>query len=180
MPSMEYRYLGDRLTEDRGFLCAAVRNKHGKCIRGRNGNMLVVKANGERVVVLARLLRKLKPTDNELVDNIAIAQAIGWRVEQRTERGKLWYACLTPEGILLSETMRPRTLEDAWRGIPDFTRFQGGTATEKAESFRAWQREYRARWPEGFDMATWLRTGSKGKRGNVVRLETDNEGSEAA
>lgn len=39
----EYIYLGDRLTrpELRRMPCRAVRRADGKCIRGRNGNMLV-------------------------------------------------------------------------------------------------------------------------------------------
>lgn len=56
----EYTYLGDRLSNRRGHRCQAVRNAAGKCIRGRNGNMLVQFENGERVVVVARLLRKIK------------------------------------------------------------------------------------------------------------------------
>lgn len=38
-----YIYLGDRLTrpELRRMPCRAVRRLDGKCIRGRNGNMLV-------------------------------------------------------------------------------------------------------------------------------------------
>ncbi len=54
-----YLYLGDRLTAPRlrGQACEAVRNSRGKCIRGRNGNMLV-RFGGERVNVVARLLRK--------------------------------------------------------------------------------------------------------------------------
>ena len=32
----------------------------GKCIRGKNGNMLVEFETGEKVVVLGRLLRKAK------------------------------------------------------------------------------------------------------------------------
>lgn len=57
---MEYRYRGDRLTDAalKGQLCKAVR-RDGKCIRGKNGNMLVEFANGLRAVVLARQLRKI-------------------------------------------------------------------------------------------------------------------------
>jgi hypothetical protein len=57
---MEYTYLGDRLTrpELKGIGCNAVR-VNGKCIRGRNSNMLVETSTGERVNVLARLLRKI-------------------------------------------------------------------------------------------------------------------------
>ena len=54
-----YKYLGDRNTnqEYKGLSCYAVKNKSGKCIRGRNGNMLV-NINGKNTVVVARLLRK--------------------------------------------------------------------------------------------------------------------------
>jgi hypothetical protein len=60
---MEYTYLGDRLTapEHKGRLCTAVRRPDGKCIRGKNGNMLIRWENGETCVVIARLLRKIKP-----------------------------------------------------------------------------------------------------------------------
>jgi hypothetical protein len=59
---MEYKYLGDRLTSHqyKGQLCRAVRIK-GKCIRGKNSNMLVTFQDGSTAVVLARLLRKIKP-----------------------------------------------------------------------------------------------------------------------
>jgi hypothetical protein len=55
-----YKYLGDRLTDDKykGQECEAVRNAAGKCIRGRNGSMLV-SFNGINVVVIARKLRKI-------------------------------------------------------------------------------------------------------------------------
>jgi hypothetical protein len=39
--------------------CNAVRNDAGKCIRGRNGNMLV-ECLGKKIVVMARQLRKIK------------------------------------------------------------------------------------------------------------------------
>ncbi len=59
---MEYIYLGDKLTDARFKRkeCAAVRKDNGKCIRGRNSNMLVEFVGGETVVILARLLRKIK------------------------------------------------------------------------------------------------------------------------
>lgn len=59
---MEYKYIGDRFTrkELKGVYCKAVRNAAGKCTRGRNGNMLVEFANGEKVNIVAKLLRKLK------------------------------------------------------------------------------------------------------------------------
>jgi len=57
----EYIYLGDRFTDPRfkGRPCSAIRRPDGKCIRGKNGNMLV-SFNGRPVVVVARLLRKIK------------------------------------------------------------------------------------------------------------------------
>ena len=59
---MEYIYLGDRLTrpELKKQACKAVRRPDGKCIRGKNGNMLVEFETGEKVVVLGRLLRRQK------------------------------------------------------------------------------------------------------------------------
>jgi hypothetical protein len=59
----EYVYLGDRSTSElyKGQKCKAIRRASGKCIRGRNGNMLV-SFNAVKVVVQARLLRKLKHT----------------------------------------------------------------------------------------------------------------------
>jgi hypothetical protein len=57
----DYIYLGDRFTDPKfkGQECQAVRRSDGKCIRGRNGSMLV-KFEGRPVVVIARLLRKIK------------------------------------------------------------------------------------------------------------------------
>lgn len=62
MVAMEYTYNGDRLTDSRlkGQQCAAVRRKDGKCIRGKNGNMLVRFTGGETAVVIGRQLRKIK------------------------------------------------------------------------------------------------------------------------
>ena len=59
---MEYTYLGDRLTRPnlKKQPCKAIRRPDGKCIRGKNGNMLVELETGERIVVLGRLLRKAK------------------------------------------------------------------------------------------------------------------------
>jgi len=56
-----YRYLGDRNTDEqfKNIHCTAVKNSNAKCIRGRNGNMLVQLPNGKKVVVVARLLRKM-------------------------------------------------------------------------------------------------------------------------
>ena len=42
-----------------GRRCEAIRRRDGKCIRGRNGNMLVRFTSGEIVVVLGRQLRKV-------------------------------------------------------------------------------------------------------------------------
>jgi hypothetical protein len=61
-----YKYLGDRITDSvyKGQICEAIRNSRGKCIRGKNSNMLV-SFNGKAVVILARLLRKI-PANHEL------------------------------------------------------------------------------------------------------------------
>jgi hypothetical protein len=58
---MDYKYLGDRWTrpELKGEPCRAVRRRDGKCIRGRNGNMVVEFAGWKRHVVLGRRLRKI-------------------------------------------------------------------------------------------------------------------------
>jgi hypothetical protein len=57
--SFDYFYYGDRNTASllKGKFCSAVR-VNGKCIRGKNGNMLVKFENGRFHVVVARLLRK--------------------------------------------------------------------------------------------------------------------------
>lgn len=59
----DYIYKGDRLTDKpyKASPCKAIRRRDGKCIRGRNGNMLV-DFNGHKVVVLARQLRKMGNT----------------------------------------------------------------------------------------------------------------------
>ncbi len=59
---MEYIYIGDRHTDQalKKQPCSAVRHNY-KCIRGRNGSMLVMFANGKKAVVTGRLLRKIKP-----------------------------------------------------------------------------------------------------------------------
>lgn len=56
----DYTYLGDRLTRPdlRGGQCNAVRRSDGKCIRSPMGSMLVEFENGERHVVIGRLLRR--------------------------------------------------------------------------------------------------------------------------
>lgn len=54
--TMEYTYNGDRLKKQP---CRAVRDV--KCIRGKNGNMLVRFSSGETQVVIGRQLRKIKP-----------------------------------------------------------------------------------------------------------------------
>lgn len=56
-----YTYLGDRMTDPalKGATCSAVLREDGKCIRGRNGNMLVRFDNGLEHVVIGRLLRKV-------------------------------------------------------------------------------------------------------------------------
>lgn len=59
----EYIYLGDRFTvsDYKGKQCKAVRRADGKCIRGKNGSMLV-NFNGVIVNVVGRLLRKILST----------------------------------------------------------------------------------------------------------------------
>jgi len=54
---MKYTYIGDRMSNKRGIQCDPVLGKDGKCIRGKNGNMLVTDGHKE-IVVIARLLRK--------------------------------------------------------------------------------------------------------------------------
>lgn len=56
-----YRYLGDHMTDAglRGAGCTAVRREDGRCIRGKNGSMLVRFDDGRVAVVLGRLLRKV-------------------------------------------------------------------------------------------------------------------------
>jgi hypothetical protein len=58
---MTYRYLGDRNTDPqlKNLFCMRVINRNSKCIRGKNGNMLVEFPGGKKVVVVARLLRKV-------------------------------------------------------------------------------------------------------------------------
>lgn len=64
---MTYRYLGDRWTRAdlKGAHCDAVRRPDGKCIRGRNGSMLVRFQSGDDAVVIGRLLRKLTAGEGE-------------------------------------------------------------------------------------------------------------------
>jgi hypothetical protein len=55
-----YIYLGDRLTDPRlkWERCLAVLRPDGKCIRGKNGSMLVEFESGRKATVIGRLLRK--------------------------------------------------------------------------------------------------------------------------
>jgi len=55
-----YLYRGDRYTDNRYKMqpCSPVLSSTGKCIRGRNGNMLVSFQSGS-CIVLARQLRRL-------------------------------------------------------------------------------------------------------------------------
>ena len=57
----EYVYRGDKQTDEQYKFkyCIAVRRPDGKCVRGRNGSMLV-SFNGKKVIVMARQLRKVK------------------------------------------------------------------------------------------------------------------------
>lgn len=58
---MEYKYLGDKLTDQRliNKHCSAVRRADGKCKRSRISTMLVEFESGEKHVILARRLRKI-------------------------------------------------------------------------------------------------------------------------
>lgn len=55
-----YIYLGDRLTDPslKDKICTAVERPDGKCIRGKNGSMLVIFKGGRKANVIGRLLRK--------------------------------------------------------------------------------------------------------------------------
>jgi hypothetical protein len=57
-------FLGDRWTDPklRHQPCGTVKRADGRCIRGRNGNILVVLPSGRRVVVPGRRLRKMEGT----------------------------------------------------------------------------------------------------------------------
>ena len=56
-----YVYLGDRQTDPllKGQRCMAVVRTDGKCIRGRNGAMLVKFESGRVANIIGRLLRKV-------------------------------------------------------------------------------------------------------------------------
>lgn len=62
---MEYVYLGDKNTDAvlRKQTCNAVR-RNGKCIRGKNGSMLVKFEDGVDRVIIGRLLRKTSKQDS--------------------------------------------------------------------------------------------------------------------
>jgi hypothetical protein len=57
----DYTYIGSKITDEayKGKPCNAVRRRDGKCIRGKNGSMLV-EFDGVRVNVIGRLLRRIK------------------------------------------------------------------------------------------------------------------------
>ena len=59
---MQYIYHGSKDTDlkYKKQPCKAVRNAAGKCIRGKNSNMLVEFENGDQVVIMARTLRKIQ------------------------------------------------------------------------------------------------------------------------
>jgi hypothetical protein len=58
-PQKKYIYLGDRNTDPslKKMECIAVLRPDGKCIRGKNGSMMV-EVNGTKMIVTGRLLRK--------------------------------------------------------------------------------------------------------------------------
>jgi len=55
-----YKYLGDKFTDKKlkNTCCCSVHRTDGKCIRGKNGNMLV-EFNGIKTIIAGRLLRKI-------------------------------------------------------------------------------------------------------------------------
>lgn len=62
MSIQKYIYHGDRygkLGIYAGRICTAVKRENGKCIRGRNSNMLM-DFDGVKVVLPARMLKKIK------------------------------------------------------------------------------------------------------------------------
>jgi hypothetical protein len=66
LPETEYIFRGDKLTDPRyrGGRCRAVRRSDGRCIRGKNGNMLVCFVDlpdSPQVNLPARQLRKVIP-----------------------------------------------------------------------------------------------------------------------
>lgn len=58
----QYIYRGDKFTDPqlKGKMCSAVRRHDGKCIRGRNGSILIQWEDGKTAVVIGRQLRKIK------------------------------------------------------------------------------------------------------------------------
>jgi len=65
---MEYIYLGDRITDPnlRKARCRAIRHD-GKCLRGKNGSMMVEFEDGRTAIIIGRLLRKLVPSAEEFI-----------------------------------------------------------------------------------------------------------------
>ena len=73
-----YLYRGDRYTDDKYKLqpCSPVLSNAGKCIRGKNGNMLVSFQSGS-CIVLARQLRRLdKLALKETADRLLPAKQV--------------------------------------------------------------------------------------------------------
>lgn len=64
-----YTYLGDRMSDPtlKNQPCAAVLRADGRCIRGKNGSMLVIFDSGRTAVVIGRLLRKAFPEMEKVV-----------------------------------------------------------------------------------------------------------------
>jgi len=64
--TQRYTYRGDRMTDTsvKGATVTLVRRPDGRCVRGRNGNILAV-IDGRRIVVLARQLRKIAPPSRQ-------------------------------------------------------------------------------------------------------------------
>ena len=68
-----YKFRGDKFSDSslKDASCQAVLDQRGKCIRGRNGNMLV-NFNGIKGVVPARQLRKLDPHGIKFSEPVSI------------------------------------------------------------------------------------------------------------
>ena len=58
---MDYKYLGDKATSSlvKGKACRAIQRQNAKCIRGKNGNMLIA-LDGQSAVVIATIASKAK------------------------------------------------------------------------------------------------------------------------
>jgi hypothetical protein len=80
---MTYRYRGDKLTRPdlKGAFCDAVKDERGKCVRGKNGAMLVRFENGETHVILGRQLRHLEREREREAARDALAPKVSRRFQ---------------------------------------------------------------------------------------------------